>query len=87
VTERDSRACDDDLARKVVYRAWELGAVVSYVGSNVIEVTPPLIITDAEIDFAAELLATAVRDAVAGAVGDEQVAPFAGRCRRASPRA
>jgi hypothetical protein len=65
VTDRGSRTQDPWLARKVVYRVWELGAVVDYVGSSVLEVTLPLIITDAEIDLAAELLATAFRDAVA----------------------
>jgi len=78
VTDRDSRGRDGDLARRVVYRAWQLGAVIYYVGSNVLEVTPPLIISDAEVDLAAELLATAIRDAVAGAVSDELIAPFAG---------
>jgi 4-aminobutyrate aminotransferase len=32
---------DPRLAAQVVYRAWELGAVVYYVGGNVLEITPP----------------------------------------------
>ncbi|MBN9619955.1 MAG: aminotransferase class III-fold pyridoxal phosphate-dependent enzyme, partial [Actinobacteria bacterium] len=40
VTDRASRARATDLARKAVYRAWQLGAVVYYVGGNVLEVTP-----------------------------------------------
>jgi 4-aminobutyrate aminotransferase len=67
---------DPDLAQKVVYRAWQLGAVVFYVGGNVLEVTPPLTISDAEIDQAVEILAQAVEEA--DAVSDEEVAPYAG---------
>lgn len=69
---------DPVLAQKVVYRAWQLGAVVFYVGGNVLEVTPPLTITDAEIDLAVEILAQSVEDVLAGAVSDEEVAPYAG---------
>jgi 4-aminobutyrate aminotransferase len=67
---------DPVLAQKVVYRAWQLGAVVFYVGGNVLEVTPPLTISDAEIDLAVEILAQAVEEA--DAVTDEEVAPYAG---------
>jgi 4-aminobutyrate aminotransferase len=69
---------DADLARKTVYRLWELGAVAFYVGGNVIELTPPLIITEAEVDLAVELLVRAVNDAVQGAVSDAAVTAFAG---------
>jgi 4-aminobutyrate aminotransferase len=78
VTDRASRDRNPDLAAKAVYRVWELGGVVYYVGSNVIEVTPPLIITDAEVDRAIDLLVAGIRDAAAGKVSDEQIAPFAG---------
>jgi len=69
---------DRRLAQMTVYRAWELGAVVFYVGGNVLEITPPMIITDAEIDLAASLLATAIRDAVSGRVTYDQVRSFSG---------
>jgi 4-aminobutyrate aminotransferase len=62
----------------VVYRAWQLGAVVYYVGGNVLEITPPLVITDVEIDRAVDILGEAIADAAAGAVSDEEVAPYAG---------
>ena len=39
---------DPRLAAQVVYRAWELGAVVFYVGGNVLEITPPLVLTEDE---------------------------------------
>jgi 4-aminobutyrate aminotransferase len=78
VTERGSREPDPRLAAKTVYRAFELGAVVYYVGGNVLEVTPPLVISDEEVDRAVELLGQAISDAAAGLVPDEAVAGFAG---------
>jgi 4-aminobutyrate aminotransferase len=66
------------LAAQVVYRAWELGAVVYYVGGNVLEVTPPLVLTEAEAVRAAEILGAAIADAAAGKVDDEEVAKYAG---------
>lgn len=72
----DGTTRDPKLAQKAVYRAWQLGAVVYYVGGNVLEVTPPLTISDAEVDLAVELLAQAVQEAEQ--VSDEEVAPYAG---------
>ncbi|SHF11579.1 aspartate aminotransferase family protein [Streptoalloteichus hindustanus] len=69
---------DPALARRAVYRAWQLGAVVHYVGGNVLEVTPPLVIGDAEIDQAVEILGTAIGDAARGVVRDEEVAAYVG---------
>ncbi len=71
--DRDTR-----LAAQVVYRAWELGAVVYYVGGNVLEITPPLVLTEAEADRAAEILGAAITDAAAGNVDDKEVARYAG---------
>ncbi|MCV7419508.1 aspartate aminotransferase family protein [Mycobacterium yunnanensis] len=71
--ERDPR-----LAAQVVYRAWELGAVVYYVGGNVLEITPPLVLTEAEAARAVEILGEAVADAAAGRVNAEEVARYAG---------
>jgi 4-aminobutyrate aminotransferase len=62
----------------VVYRAWELGAVVYYVGGNVLEITPPLVLTEAEADRAAEILGDAITDGAAGKVDDGEVARYAG---------
>ena len=78
VTDRAGRGRDTTLAAKTVYRVWELGGVVFYVGGNVLEVTPPLVITDDEVDRAVELLAQGIEDAAAGRVSDAQVAPYAG---------
>ncbi len=71
--ERDPR-----LAAQVVYRAWELGAVVYYVGGNVLEITPPLVLTEAEAGRAVEILGAALADAAAGRGNAEEVARYAG---------
>lgn len=78
VTDRHSRERHRDLATRTVFRVWELGGVVYYVGSNVIEVTPPLVIEDSEVDYAVELLVQGIADAAAGKVTDAQVAPYTG---------
>jgi 4-aminobutyrate aminotransferase len=64
------------LARKTVFRAWQLGAVVFYVGDHVIEVTPPLILTDDEMHESVEILLTALNEAER--VTDDEIAPYAG---------
>jgi 4-aminobutyrate aminotransferase len=71
--ERDPR-----LAAHVVYRAWELGAVVYYVGGNVLEITPPLVFTEAEAARAVEILGAAIADAAEGQVDEVEVAKYAG---------
>ncbi|HTW21334.1 MAG TPA: aminotransferase class III-fold pyridoxal phosphate-dependent enzyme, partial [Mycobacteriales bacterium] len=78
VTERGSKEPARALAAKTVFRAFELGAVVYYVGGNVLEVTPPLVITDDEVDRAIELLGQSITDAAAGKVSDQAVAAYAG---------
>lgn len=69
---------DPRLAAQVVYRAWELGAVVYYVGGNVLEITPPLVLTEAEAGRAVEILGAAIADAAAGKVDAQEVARYAG---------
>lgn len=76
----DAKTPAADLARKTVYRAWELGAVFYYVGmqSNVLELTPPLTLTREEASEGCQILVRAIEDAAAGKVADETVAEFGG---------
>lgn len=78
LVDPDTGERDPRLAANVVYRAWELGAVVYYVGGNVLEITPPLVLTDAEATRAVEILGAAIADAAAGRVDAEEVAKYAG---------
>jgi 4-aminobutyrate aminotransferase len=78
VTDRDSNAPDPDFAAAVIYRAFELGVCVYQVGGNTLEVTPPLVITDEEIDRSLEILHQAMEDAAAGKVPAEVLASYRG---------
>jgi 4-aminobutyrate aminotransferase len=80
VEDRATRAPNQPAAAKIVYRAWELGLIVYYAGNwgNVLEITPPLILTRAEIEEGAGILRQAVQDVLDGKVSDEAVAAFAG---------
>ena len=78
VEDRASKVPSRTLAAKTVYRAFELGVAVFYVGGNTLEITPPLVITDEEVDRGVEVLVAAIGEAAAGRVPDELVAPYAG---------
>jgi 4-aminobutyrate aminotransferase len=78
VVDRESKTSHRKLVATTVYRAFELGVVVYYIGGNVLEVTPPLVITDAEVDRAVEIIGTAIDNAAAGKVPADVVATYAG---------
>jgi 4-aminobutyrate aminotransferase len=67
-------------AAQTIYRAFELGAVLYYVGvnSNVLELTPPLILTKAEADEALAILDQALSDVEAGKFDAAKLDAFAG---------
>jgi 4-aminobutyrate aminotransferase len=64
-----------------VYRSYELGLLIYYVGTasvRVLEITPPLLLTEADVDEGVDILDQALYDVEAGKVSDELVAPYAG---------
>jgi len=65
---------------KVVYRLWQLGVLTTYVGlySNVIELTPPLIIDREALDEAVDKIDRALDDVAKGRVSDSEVSSFTG---------
>ncbi|MFX1520293.1 MAG: aspartate aminotransferase family protein [Promethearchaeota archaeon] len=65
---------------KVMYRAWELGLILIYVGvhSNTIEITPPLIINKEHCDKAIDIINQSIKDVEEGKISDEKIARFAG---------
>jgi 4-aminobutyrate aminotransferase len=80
VKDRQTKEPASREAAKVAYRAFELGLLVFYVGmfSNVLEITPPLILTEAEVDQGVAILDQALADVAAGLVSDESIARYAG---------
>jgi 4-aminobutyrate aminotransferase len=63
---------------KVIYRAYQLGAVFFYVGlrANVLELTPPLTLSEAEACEGIAIIDQALTDVARGLVSDADVAPF-----------
>lgn len=65
-------------AAKIIYRAYELGCALIYVGlgGNVLELTPSLLLSEAEAEEGLAILDQAFADVAAGKVADARVAPF-----------
>jgi 4-aminobutyrate aminotransferase len=80
VTDRQTREPAAKDAARLVYRCFELGLLVIYCGlaGNVIEMTPPLTIGEAEVDEALGVLDRALADVEAGRFDDAKLARFAG---------
>ncbi|NHM31291.1 aminotransferase class III-fold pyridoxal phosphate-dependent enzyme [Neobacillus terrae] len=60
-------------AAKVAYRAYQMGLIIFYGGiySNVLEITPPLTISDDEIRHGIEVLDKALTNVENGLVSDD----------------
>lgn len=80
VESRETKVPATQLAAQVVYRAFELGAVLYYVGmnSNVLELTPPLTLTETEAQQATSIISQAIGDAVSGCVTPRKLVGFEG---------
>ena len=79
VTSRESCApVPAAMTAKVIYRAYELGVNFLYVGldANVLEITPPLTVSEAEIAEGLDIIDRALGDAAQGLVADEAVQAF-----------
>jgi 4-aminobutyrate aminotransferase len=80
VKDKESKEPATKETAKVVYRAWELGLLTAYTGmySNVIELTPPLIIDRKDADVAVDIIDRALKDVEEGRVPDEKLELFSG---------
>jgi len=76
---KDKKAAKLETA-KVVYRAYELGLVIFYVGmeSNVLELTPPLIMSEKEANLGLEILDKAFTDVSNGLVSESAIEKYKG---------
>lgn len=68
VTDRASKKPAEALAEDVFYRCLEKGLSFKITMGNILTWTPPLILTDAQMDFALATLETALADAVAARI-------------------
>ena len=80
VEDRRERRPAPSAAAKVVFRCHELGALTIYTGidGNVVELTPPLVISESEVGIALDILGAAISDVEKGAVADERLAGYSG---------
>lgn len=80
VRDRETREPAAREMAKIVMRAFDLGLIVFYGGiySNVMEITPPLIMTEAEVDEGVAILDRAIGEVEAGEVSDEALGDYAG---------
>jgi 4-aminobutyrate aminotransferase len=80
VTDRVSREPAARQTALTVYRAFQLGLVLYYVGvrSNVLEFTPPLNLTENQAQEGAAILDQALADVAAARVDESLLAEFAG---------
>ena len=79
VQDRETKApVEATTTAKVILRAYELGASFIYVGlaANVLEITPPLILSDAECDEGLAIIDQALTDVAEGRVSDEAVQAY-----------
>jgi 4-aminobutyrate aminotransferase len=80
VRDRQSREPAGKACAKVAYRARELGVAVFYVGhySNVLELTPPITLSKAEVQEGLQVLGQAIEDVENDRVSDEALAGYSG---------
>ncbi len=80
VKDRETKEPATKECAKLTYRCWELGLVLAYVGlySNVIEITPPLVIDEEGIEKGLNIFDQALRDVIEGKVDESKVKEFAG---------
>ena len=80
VTDHVSREPATRQTALTVYRAFQLGLVLYYVGvrSNVLELTPPLTLTEAQAQEGVAILDQALADVAAGRVNEALLADFSG---------
>ena len=71
VKDKDSKERGYDEARKIIWRAYELGVIINFVHGNVLRVQPPLNIEDEVLQEALNKLEQAIEDVEEGRVGDE----------------
>jgi len=71
VRDKEKRTRGYDEAKKIVWRAYELGLIINFVHGNVLRIQPPLNIEEEALQEALNTLEQAIEDVEKGKVGDE----------------
>ncbi|WP_457742897.1 leucine/methionine racemase [Thermococcus sp.] len=71
VKDRETKERAYDEAKKVVWRAYELGLIVAFLQGNVLRIQPPLTIEEELLDEGLDRLEEAIEDVEEGKVSDE----------------
>ncbi|NJE55248.1 leucine/methionine racemase [Thermococcus sp. 21S9] len=71
VKDRETKERAYDEAKKVVWRAYELGLIVAFLQGNVLRIQPPLTIEEELLDEGLDRLEEAIEDVEEGRVPDE----------------
>jgi len=80
VKNKETKEPATEETAKLCYQAWKNGLLTAYVGlsSNVLEITPPLILTLDQAERGIQVLERSLSEVEAGKVPDSAVAPFVG---------
>ncbi|MDD4583516.1 MAG: aspartate aminotransferase family protein [Eubacteriales bacterium] len=80
VKDRKTKEPADELTSLVVYRSYELGLLYYYAGvfNNVLEFTPPLLLSMEQAKTAVQIVEQAIQDVLEGKITKEKIADFAG---------
>lgn len=80
VRDPESKEPADKETAKIVYRAYELGLLIFYGGiySNVLEITPPLTLSEEEVEEGIAILDRAIGEVESGLVPDSVLGEYAG---------
>ncbi|WP_099192699.1 aspartate aminotransferase family protein [Tepidibacter mesophilus] len=71
VKDRVTKEKAQEAAAKICYRCWEKGLILTFFGSSVLRIQPPLVITREEIDKAIDIIEEAIQEYLAGEISDE----------------
>lgn len=78
VIDRQSRERARGLTAKVLWRCYELGLYLTFLGGSVLRIAPPLVLTDDQARAGLEIVAQALDDAMSGRVSETAAAAVVG---------
>ncbi|MEM2040120.1 MAG: aminotransferase class III-fold pyridoxal phosphate-dependent enzyme, partial [Zestosphaera sp.] len=78
VKDKESKARGLEEAKKVVWRAYELGLFIMFLSGNVLRIQPPLTIEEEVLEEGLSILERSIREVEEGKVGDEALVKIHG---------